>query len=211
MGQGSYQTSNVNLFQLDGPTGNTQHQNLQIRMQPQGGNINVMNTWAYDGTSNDMDLQGSTNLMDGNWHHICVMRYSNGTMTQFVDGNAQQYSTNGGTNYNPNGGTPRIRLGAMDAAQNKYQGYISNFRITVGSCAYGNAGSDGVTGFTPPTAPLTGGTMRALYTSRPFLHSMPATQHLYMTVESTNTTVNTPRLLCEDIDWTEGGLSLIHI
>ena len=204
--KGSYQTSNVNLFQLDGPTGNTAHQNLQIRMQPQAGNINVMNTWAYDGNSNDMDLQGSTNLMDGNWHHICVMRYSNGTMTQFVDGNAEQYSTNGGTNYNPNGGSPRIRLGAMDAAQNKYQGYISNFRITVGNCAYGNAGSDGITGFTPPTAPLTGGTMRALYTSRPFLHSMPASQNLYMTVETSNTTVNTPRLLCEDIDWTEGGL-----
>ena len=204
--KGAYQPGTVNLFQLDGPTGNTQHQNLQIRMQPQAGNISVMNTWAYDGNSNDMDLQGSTNLMDGNWHHICVMRYSNGTMTQFVDGNAQQYSTNGGTNYNPNGGTPRIRLGAMDAAQNKYQGYISNFRITVGNCAYGNAGSDGITGFTPPTAPLTGGTMRALYTSRPFLHSMPASQNLYMTVESTNTTVNTPRLLCEDIDWTEGGL-----
>ena len=204
--KGAFQSSNVNLFQLDGPTGNTQHQNLQIRMQPSAGNINVMNTWAYDGTSNDMDLQGSTNLMDGNWHHICVMRYSNGTMTQFVDGNAEQYSTNGGTNYNPNGGTPRIRLGAMDASQNKYQGYISNFRITVGNCAYGNAGSDGITGFTPPTAPLTGGTMRALYTSRPFIHSMPNSQQLFATVESTNTSVLTPRLLCEDIDWTEGGL-----
>ena len=204
--KGAYQPGNVNLFQLDGPTGNSAHQNLQIRMQPQAGNINVMNTWAFDGNSNDMDLQGSTNLMDGNWHHICVMRYSNGTMTQFVDGNAEQYSTNGGTNYNPNGGNPRIRLGALDSAQNKYQGYISNFRITVGNCEYGNAGSDGITGFTPPTAPLTGGTMRALYTSRPFIHSMPDSQNLHMIVETTNTTVNTPRLLCEDIDWTEGGL-----
>ena len=206
--KGSTQPGNGNpsylrLFQLDGPTLNSAHQNLQITMTP---NDNFLNTWAYDGNSTDVDLVGTTNLMDGNWHHICVMRYSNGTMTQFVDGNAESYSTNAGTNYNPNGGTPRIRLGAGNASSGKYQGYISNFRITVGNCAYGNAGSDGITGFTPPTAPLTGGTMRALYTSRPFVHSMPYTQGLYATVENSNTNVNTPRLLCEDIDWTEGGL-----
>ena len=200
---GNGSPSYLRLFQLDGPTLNSAHQNLQITMTP---NDNFLNTWAYDGNSTDMNLVGTTNLMDGNWHHICVMRYSNGTMTQFVDGNAESYSTNGGTNYNPNGGTPRIRLGAGNANSGKYQGYISNFRITVGSCAYGNAGSDGVTGFTPPTAPLTGGTMRALYSSRPFIHSMPATQGLSATVENTVTHVNTPRLLCEDIDWTEGGL-----
>ena len=204
--KGSYQPGDINLFQLDGPTGNGQHQNLQIRMKAAAGNTSVMNTWASDSNSNDMDLTGTTNLMDGNWHHICVMRYSNSTMTQFVDGNAEQYSTNGGTNYNPNGGTPRIRFGALSPGSQHYQGYISNFRITVGNCAYGNAGSDGITGFTPPTAPLTGGTMRALYTSRPFIHSMPHSQQLFMTVQGTNTSVNTPRLLCEDIDWTEGGL-----
>ena len=204
--KGSYQPGDINLFQLDGPTGNTQHQNLQIRMKAAAGNTSVMNTWAYDGNSNDMDLTGSTNLMDGNWHHICVMRYSNGTMTQFVDGNAEQYSTNGGTNYNPNGGSPRIRLGALDGGGNyKYKGYMSNFRITVGSCAYGNGGSDGITGFTPPTAPLTGGTMRAVYTTRPFVHSMPYSQNLSAMVWQ-QTPVTTPRLLCEDIDWTEGGL-----
>ena len=204
--KGSYQPGDINLFQLDGPTGNGQHQNLQIRMKAAAGNTSVMNTWAYDGNSNDMDLTGTTNLMDGNWHHICVMRYSNSTMTQFVDGNAEQYSTNGGTNYNPNGGSPRIRLGTLDSTTGRYRGYISNFRITAGACAYGNAGSDGVTGFTPPTAPLTGGTMRALYTSRPFIHSMPHSQQLFITVQGTNTSVPTTRLLCEDIDWTEGGL-----
>ena len=204
--KGAYQPGTVNLFQLDGPTGNTQHQNLQIRMQQAAGNISVMNTFNTDGNSNGIDLTGSTNLMDGNWHHICVMRYSNGTMTQFIDGNAEQYSTNGGTYFNPNGGTPRIRFGCLAPGSQHYQGYISNFRITVGNCAYGNAGSDGITGFTPPTAPLTGGTMRALYTSRPFIHSMPNSQQLFMTVQNINTAVTTPRLLCEDIDWTEGGL-----
>jgi len=204
--KGSYQPGTVNLFQLDGPTGNTQHQNLQIRMQHAAGNINVMNTFNTDGNSNGLDLIGSTNLMDGNWHHICVMRYSNGTLVQFIDGNSEQYSTNGGTYFNPNGGSPRIRLGALASNSQKYQGYISNFRLTVGNCVYGNAGSDGVTGFAPPTVPLTGGTMRALYTSRPFVHSMPYSQQLFATVESTNTSVLTPRLLCEDIDWTEGGL-----
>ena len=204
--KGAYQPGTINLFQLDGPTGNTQHQNLQIRMQQAAGNISVMNTFNTDGNSNGIDLTGSTNLMDGNWHHICVMRYSNGTMTQFIDGNAEQYSTNGGTYFNPNGGSPRIRLGALSSGSQKYQGYISNFRITVGNCAYGNAGSDGITGFTPPSAPLTGGTMRALYSSTPFVHSMPYSQNLSITVQDAWTRVTTPRLLCEDINWTDGGM-----
>ena len=197
-GQGS--PSYNRLWQLDGPSGNSVNTNLQMTINPSD---QTLHTWCTgSGSGSNIALVGSVNIMDGNWHHVCVERATIGgttdIITQYVDGVADGATGQDMNLFNPNGSSPRMRWGAHDIGNGHYKGYISNFRITVGAPVYGGP-------FTPSTSPLTGGTMRAFYTSKPFLHSMPESHGLYFTVNDV-TRVNTPRYLSEDIDWTEGGL-----
>ena len=203
-GQGS--PSYNRLWQLDGPSGNSDNRNLQMTINPSD---QTLHTWCTgSGSGSNIALVGSVNIMDGNWHHVCVERATIGgttdIITQYVDGVPDGATSQDQNLFNPNGSQPRMRWGAHDTGNGHYKGYISNFRITVGAAIYVSNQPAGTT-FTPPTSPLTGGTMRAFYASKPFLHSMPESQGLYFTVNDV-ARVNTPRYLSEDIDWTEGGL-----
>ena len=203
-GQGS--PSYNRLWQLDGPSGNSDNRNLQMTINPSD---QTLHTWCTgSGSGSSIALVGSVNIMDGNWHHVCVERATIGgttdIITQYVDGVPDGATSQDQNLFNPNNSQPRMRWGAHDTGNGHYKGYISNFRITVGAAVYVNNQPAGTT-FTPPTSPLTGGTMRAFYTSRPFVNSMPASEGCYLTVDNVER-VNTSRLLCEDIDWTEGGL-----
>ena len=145
-GKVSYQR----IFQLDGPTVNSYTNNLQIVAVPStNGTVpNALNTWAYGSGGGDVDLVGTTNLING-WHHIAVVRNSSNTLIQFVDG-VNEGSTTSTKNFNPNSGSPRLRFGAYlgNNATLSFEGKISNCRVTIGQALYGPSN------FSPPTSAL---------------------------------------------------------
>ena len=125
------------IFMMDGPTGNSAD-NPQISIYP--GNPHGLNCWSTNGSLN---LVGTINISDGQWHHIAMVR-SNGIVTQYVDGVAdgsQAYTTD----VNLNGGSPRPRIGNYDGSSGggDFQGYISNLRVVKGHALYQR-------NFTPP-------------------------------------------------------------
>jgi len=136
--------SYARVFQLDGPTGNSDHTNLQITINPSN---STLHAWAY-GSSNPVAIVGSKNLKGG-WHHIAVVRDSNNLITQYVDGMPDGTVTTT-QNFNPNSGSPRVRIGQYDTGGTNgvFNGKISNLRVTVGEPVYTSA-------FKPSTTPLT--------------------------------------------------------
>ena len=89
------------------------------------------------------------------WHHIAVVRNS-GTLKFYLDG-VEKASNSNTQDYSPGSGTPIPILGSRgDKAD--YKGYISNFRMVVGTAVY-------TSNFTPPTAPLTAITNTVLLTA----------------------------------------------
>ena len=132
------------VFQLDGPTGNSAFSNFQITINPSD---NTLHAWAYGG-GNPVAIVGSKSLKQGYWNHIAVTRDSNNLITQYVNGTPDGTVT-ASTNFNPNSGSPRIRIGYYDTSGNgKFDGKISNLRVTVGEPVYTSA-------FRPSTEPLT--------------------------------------------------------
>ena len=133
------------VFQLDGPTGNSNYNNLQVTINPSN---QTLHAWAYGG-GNPVAIVGSRSLL-GMWHHIAVIRDSNNLITQYVDGVADG-SVTASTDFSPNGGSPRPRIGSYDAGGTNgvFNGKISNVRLLVGEALHtGNA-------FNIPAWPLT--------------------------------------------------------
>lgn len=132
------------VFQLDGPTGNGNYNNLQVTINPSN---QTLHAWAYGG-GNPVAIVGSVSLL-GQWHHIAVVRDSNNVITQYVDGIADGTVTTS-TDFSPNGGNPRPRIGSYDTGGTNgvFNGKISNVRLLVGTALYTGA-------FAIPEWPLT--------------------------------------------------------
>ena len=81
------------------------------------------------------------------WSHVAFVR-NGSSWTSYVNG--VQYSTIGGVAGSVNVGTATYQptIGAFANGSNFFSGYISNFRIVIGTAVYTSA-------FIPPTSPLT--------------------------------------------------------
>ena len=137
--------SYARMFQLDGPSGNSDKKNLQITINP---NTKAVQVWAYDG-SIAVTIGSSTNMLNA-WHHVAVVRDSNQLMTVFIDGTSEGTQSNVTQSFDPNSGSPRVRIGSYDngATNGVFNGKISNLRVLVGTALY-------TSNFTAPTPPLT--------------------------------------------------------
>ena len=135
------------FFQLDGPSGNNDIKNLQVTLRPSD---NTVHAWSYDGSTTNVSISGSISLLKG-WHHIAVVRTSDNTITQYVDGTPDGTATNITTDFSPNSGSPRPAIGHYPVDPTggfTFDGKISNLRVTVGEPVYTG-------GFRPSTEPLT--------------------------------------------------------
>jgi hypothetical protein len=94
----------------------------------------------------------TSNLIVGNavttnaWHHIAVSRYS-GTTRLFLDGELQGVRLSDANNYLP--GPVRVGRNNDGTAENSFNGFMSNLRITKNVAYYQTN-----TSFTPSTTPL---------------------------------------------------------
>jgi len=123
------------IYMTDGPTGNGAT-NPQLAIVPTTG---LANAWS---TSGSLDLSSTTNVADGAWHHIAMVR-SSGTVTLYVDG-ASEATQSWTENVALNSGSPRPRIGSYDGSAGDFDGYIDEIRVTAGTALWTHA-------FTPPT------------------------------------------------------------
>mgnify|MGYP001292512666 CR=1 FL=1 len=79
------------------------------------------------------------------WHHIAIVRNS-GTLKFYLDG-VQKSSASNTQDYSPNSGSPAPLMGQRGDNKGDYNGYISNFRMVVGTAVY-------TSNFTVPTEAL---------------------------------------------------------
>ncbi|MDM8564109.1 PA14 domain-containing protein [Candidatus Halobeggiatoa sp. HSG11] len=79
----------------------------------------------WDGNAN-MNITGTTNITDSNWHHVAVTRASGGSMTLYVDG-----SSNGSANAGTGALTDNsvIHIGANTITNRYYSGQIDEVRV----------------------------------------------------------------------------------
>ena len=145
--------SNRRIFNLH-ETGNAVD-NLQIVID-NGGYRKAGDLFLY---SNSIQGYLDTDIRSG-WHHIAVVRNS-GTLKFYLDG-VSKYSASNTQDYSPGGvGGPRPTIGSRGDDKGDYNGYISNFRMVVGSSLY-SAGSgastyfDGSGDYIDTTNPLSG-------------------------------------------------------
>jgi len=106
------------IFVNDGPTGNA-NGNPQMAIHTSG----VINCWSNTGS---LDFNGTTDVADGVWHHIAMVRES-GVVKLYVDGtfeNSQAYSEN--VSESPSA----IRIGSYGAGGGDFQGYIDEFAVS---------------------------------------------------------------------------------
>ena len=139
---GSGSPSYGRIFQLDGPTGNSAGENLQITIEPSSCTLYVQ--------SGSSSLIGGTQSLKGGWHHIAVVRESDNMITTYIDGMLDG-SASSNVNFDPNSSNPRIRLGYYDSGGSSngvFNGKISNFRLTIGEPVYTST-------FIPSKEPLT--------------------------------------------------------
>ena len=146
--------SYIRFFQTHNKGGNNDANRsaniLQVTMVPGSG---YLNTWSTgSGPGQPVNLVGSTNLMDSNWHHVAVTRDENNKITQWVDGVDEGSVTNNDTAYDANDvaggeGNNKPRIGANHNSSGRFTGKLSNVRLTVGTCHYTSA-------FTPPVEPF---------------------------------------------------------
>ena len=106
--------------------------------------------------------QSSITMSSANWHHVVFDR-SSGTLRCFLDGerltSVASYggqgtvgSISGGnvTSQNSTWNLSNFYIGAYNTTGKHFEGYISNFRMVIGSSVYGSDSN-----FTVPTSPLT--------------------------------------------------------
>ena len=112
--------------------------------------INTGNGTGYGTTqnlavyTNALNITGTSNIADNNWHHVAVTRDTSNNLRLFVDG-TQEGST--ASSYTNNLNTDDHMLGRYrgDGLQGgEYVGYIDELRITVGKARY-------TSNFTAPT------------------------------------------------------------
>jgi len=101
---------------------------------------------STDGTTTAFELTGTTNIADGEWHHVAVVRTGDNTVTLYIDGIAEDSGTFAGTTNNT--GANAVLVGAEDADDpgNFLIGEVDEVHII-------NGGDGGITGnFTPSTS-----------------------------------------------------------
>ena len=109
--------------------------------------IQLTNTGTVRFYSVSFRISGSDTVLANTWNHVALERVGN-VNTLYLNGVSQGTYNDGGTSYiGPSNSVGRI--GSNDAGgDNFFPGYISNFRIVIGSAVYnGN--------FTPSRSPLT--------------------------------------------------------
>jgi hypothetical protein len=96
-----------------------------IRLQESGG-ITVMQAMIYYSavSSEFISLNGTTNLNDGNWHHVAFTYDSSYNLRVFVDGEQENIAT--GTNV-PFQNSSNIQVALGDSR--RFNGALANFRI----------------------------------------------------------------------------------
>jgi Concanavalin A-like lectin/glucanases superfamily len=108
------------------------------------GSTNVVEFTYYNGSSL-VNIDGTSNVADGNWHHIAVSRVGT-SVYLFVDGVLQTTSTIVSYQIGTTSATTLIGYESRDTVY--LSGYLSNLRLVNGQALYtGN--------FTPPTSQLT--------------------------------------------------------
>lgn len=83
----------------------------------------------------------------GQWHHFAVVRKSNTIFTAYLDGVGGTSQTSA-TAIGTAGYAATIGANALSISQYESSGYVSNFRMVIGTAVY-------TSDFTPPTSPLT--------------------------------------------------------
>ncbi len=109
--------------------------------------IQMTNTGTFRFYSVSFRISGSTQVSVNTWNHIALERVGN-VNTLYVNGTSDGTYNDGGTSYvGPSNSVGRI--GSDDSGSGSFfPGYISNFRIVIGSAVYnGN--------FTVPSSSLT--------------------------------------------------------
>jgi Concanavalin A-like lectin/glucanases superfamily len=124
--------------------------------------LNSSSIWLLSGASSgNLNLQGTTVVNDGKWHHISVT-YDGSTYRLFIDGILNAYQVLGSLGSSTN--AFYIGYDPRNAGRN-VTGYISNFRFVDGSVVYPTSSTTtGTVIFNPPVTPLTSITNTVLLT-----------------------------------------------
>ena len=107
--------------------------------------------WSFYTESNVLRFNGTTSIAKSTWYHVAVSR-SGSTIKLFINGSEEASATDS-VNYS----ATSLGIGGYSSTNASCYGYISNFRIVVGTALYTSA-------FTPPTTPLTAVTNTKLLT-----------------------------------------------
>jgi hypothetical protein len=130
-------------------TGGANENNVIMNNASGGLNIKLSATnpanWALENSYVGQVADFGTAPTKNTWHHIAVTR-SSGTLYAFIDG-VQVFSGSNSTSFT-NTNTWYIGANGYSVSTYYITGYLSNFRIVVGSAIYTSS-------FTPSTTPLT--------------------------------------------------------
>ena len=137
--------------------------------------INWNNTPTTGSPFNSVSSSAGT-FVQNTWQHICTMRSGN-TYSLFINGVCRASAS--GVSAAQMGSSALPWYIAADAGGNRFNGYLSNFRIVNGSLNYTYGTTVGTTYFTPPTSPLT-----AITNTQLLLNT--ATSGTYITDSSVN-------------------------
>ena len=172
--------SNRRIFNLH-ETGNAVD-NLQIVID-NGGYRQAGDLFLY---SNSVQGYLDTDIRSG-WHHIAVVRNS-GTLKFYLDG-VSKYSASNTQDYSPGGlAGPRPVIGSRGDDKGDYKGYLSNFRMVIGTAVY-------TSNFTPSTTPLTDITNTQLLTCQNYTGSITdesSNAHVISETGGVNATYSSP-------------------
>lgn len=115
--------------------------------------VTSTNVLRFTDTSSNIDSTGT--IPANTWTHVAAVREGTGSnqFKLYINGVNDGTGTVS-TNYNQ---TDEARIGENRGATDDFNGYISNFRLVIGTAVY-------TTSFTPPTAPLTAITNTSLLT-----------------------------------------------
>tara|TARA_Y100000592_G_C5477573_1_gene323238 strand:+ start:504 stop:4391 length:3888 start_codon:yes stop_codon:yes gene_type:complete len=138
----------VHLYDGRGGHSSSQHATL----------IQLSNTGTVRFYSSSFRINGTDTVSANTWNHVALERVGN-INTLYLNGVSQGTYNDGGTTFvGPANNVGRI--GSDDnGAGSFFPGYISDFRIVIGSAVYNGA-------FTPPTSTLTAITNTQILTSR---------------------------------------------
>lgn len=95
--------------------------------------------YGYDGSGTGADVTSNCDVLDNNWHHVAVTRYA-GNLKIYFDGLADKDSTAFANIGIPSSTATKWQIGGAGAGVNvnKWDGWLSNFRVVSGSAVYSN-------------------------------------------------------------------------